>query len=96
MTSKSYAFDPEATQAMVLAFDGICASLRVPFDSISERRALAARVIELARSGERDPVVIYGSILRERLPNVARQMGEVTGWRAAQAKAGAAATMQVL
>jgi hypothetical protein len=26
----------------------------------------------LARSGERDPVVIYGSILRERLPKVAR------------------------
>jgi hypothetical protein len=72
VTSRSYAFDSEATQAMVLAFDGICASLRVPLDSISDRRAIAARVIELARSGERDPVVIYGSILRERLPKVAR------------------------
>jgi hypothetical protein len=72
VTSRSYAFDSEATQAMCLAFDGICASLRVPLDSISDRRAIAARVIELARSGERDPVVIYGSILRERLPKVAR------------------------
>jgi len=57
---------------MILAFDGICASLRVPRDAISDRRAIAARVIDLARGGERDPVAIYGSILRERLPIVAR------------------------
>jgi len=57
---------------MILAFDGICASLRLPRDAMSERRAVAARVIDLARSGERDPAVIYGSILHERLPKVAR------------------------
>jgi hypothetical protein len=57
---------------MALAFDGICASLRVPFDAISDRREIAARVIELAQSGERDPAVIYGSVLRERLPKGAR------------------------
>ena len=72
MTSRSYAFDSEATHAMTLAFDAVCASLRVPYDAISDRRAIAARVIELARNGERDPVVIYGCILRERMPKVAR------------------------
>ena len=72
MISRSYAFDSEVTHAMILAFDGICASLRVPRDAISDRRAIAARVIDLARGGERDPVAIYGSILRERLPIVAR------------------------
>ena len=72
MTSRSYAFDSQVTHAMILAFDGICASLRVPRDAMSDRRAIATRVIELARSGERDPVVIYGSILRERLPEIAR------------------------
>jgi hypothetical protein len=75
MTGRSYAFDSEVTHAMVLAFDGICASLRVPFDAMSDRRAIAARVIELARGGERDPVAIYGSILRERMPKVARTAG---------------------
>src|SRR5438552_7214564 len=36
MTSRNYAFDSETTHAMVLAFDGICASLRVSLDAISE------------------------------------------------------------
>jgi len=59
-------FDPDATHAMGLAFDGICESLRVRSDAVQDRRTIAARIIELAKSGELDPVAIYGRIINER------------------------------
>jgi hypothetical protein len=59
-------FDPDATHAMGLAFDGICESLRVGSDAVQDRQTIAARVIELAKSGELDPVAIYGRVINER------------------------------
>jgi hypothetical protein len=58
-------FEPDATRAMALAFDGICGSLHVPSDARERRLMIAERVIELARDGEVDPAILYGRILRE-------------------------------
>jgi hypothetical protein len=65
-TTMSNTFDPDATHAMGLAFDGICESLRVRSDAVQDRQTIAVRVIELAKSGELDPVAIYGRVVNER------------------------------
>ncbi len=65
-------FDPDATHAMGLAFDEICESLRVGSDAVGDRQTIAARVIELAKSGELDPVAIYGRVVSERKLRQAR------------------------
>ena len=61
----SNVFEPDATRAMALAFDGICGSLHVPTDARERRLMIAERVIELARDGELDPGNLYRQILRE-------------------------------
>jgi hypothetical protein len=48
------AFDDEAITVMGEAFDAACALLAGP--SYSIREAIADRIIEAARNGERDPV----------------------------------------
>ncbi len=65
-------FEPDATRAMALAFDGICGSLHVPRDAREYRQLIATRVIEVARDGELDPAMIYGRILRECMWDRAR------------------------
>ena len=54
-------FEPEATQAMSVAFDEVCQALKLNGDARA-REAIAVRIIELARRGERDP-----NRLRERV-----------------------------
>jgi hypothetical protein len=68
----SNTFDSDATHAMGLAFDGICESLRVRSDAVHDRQTIAVRVIELAKSGELDPVAIYGRVVNERKLRQAR------------------------
>jgi hypothetical protein len=58
------AFEPSDIQAMSLAYEGICDALHVNGD-ISVREAIAARVIELARRGERCPTVLRDRVLAE-------------------------------
>jgi hypothetical protein len=57
------AFDPEATRAMSVAFDGAWQSLRetghiatAPFNAEATRARLAKVILEQARNGERDPL----------------------------------------
>lgn len=47
------AFGPEATHAMSVAFDEVCQALKVG-DDTRAGEAIAVRIIELARCGERD------------------------------------------
>jgi hypothetical protein len=56
------AFDPEATHAMSVAFEKACRILKL--DDAHAREAVAARIIELARSGERDPERLCENALR--------------------------------
>jgi hypothetical protein len=57
-------FEPEAIDAMSAAFDQICTTLELR-DAPREREAIAIRIIELARRGERDPNRLCERVLRE-------------------------------
>lgn len=49
------AFGPDATQAMGVAFERACQTLRDGGQPDIAREVIAKRIIELARKGERDP-----------------------------------------
>lgn len=58
-------FEPEVTHAMSVAFDEACRALNLPDTATREREAIAARVVELAQRGERDPVRLRDRVLRD-------------------------------
>jgi hypothetical protein len=58
-------FEPEATQAMSVAFDAACRALKLSDDAAREREVVALRIIELARRGERDPARLSERVLRD-------------------------------
>jgi hypothetical protein len=58
-------FEPEVTQAMSAAFDDACRALNLTDSAAREREAVAVRIIELARRGERDPIRLSERVLRE-------------------------------
>jgi hypothetical protein len=58
-------FEPEATRAMSSAFDELCRALNLADGDTRGREAVAVRVIELARRGERDPKALRQRVLRE-------------------------------
>jgi len=57
------AFDDAATLAMGEAFDRTCRSLRIIGCTVSVRETIAARIIEAAKNGERDPARLYEQAL---------------------------------
>lgn len=58
-------FDPEATRALALAFDQVCAALDVPPMADRDRQVIAARIVDLGREGILDPQVLRDRVLRE-------------------------------
>jgi hypothetical protein len=58
-------FEPEATQAMSIAFEDACRELKISEAAAREREAIAVRIIELARRGELDPARLRERVLRE-------------------------------
>jgi hypothetical protein len=62
--SDQSAFDPEATHAMSLAFDEVCQALKVGGDARA-REAIAVRIIELARCGERNSERLRDRLLKD-------------------------------
>jgi hypothetical protein len=62
---KQSVFDPEMIEAMSKAFDDACRALKLTDDDAREREAVAVRIIELARRGERDPVRLRERALRD-------------------------------
>jgi hypothetical protein len=59
------AFEPEATRAMGIAFDEVCRALFVPADAKTIREAIAEKIIEHARSVERDPDRLRDLVLKQ-------------------------------
>jgi hypothetical protein len=59
------AFDPEVTHAMGVAFDDVCRALFVPDNAKAVRQAIAEKVIEHVRRGERDPDRLRDAVLRQ-------------------------------
>jgi hypothetical protein len=58
------AFDPDALRVMSTAMEEVCRKLQVNGDQRA-REAMAVRIIELARRGERDPERLSDQVLRE-------------------------------
>jgi len=62
---KEGAFDPEVISAMASAFDDMCKALDAGGRSDLTKEAIAAKIIDLARAGETDSVVLYEMALSE-------------------------------
>jgi hypothetical protein len=58
------AFDPADLKAMSIAFDGMCAALKLNQDARA-RETVAARIIELASRGEHSPTKLRDRLLQE-------------------------------
>lgn len=58
------AFEPKDIEAMSLAYEEVCNALHINGDA-GARETIAARVIELARRGERRPTALRDRVLAE-------------------------------
>jgi hypothetical protein len=57
-------FSPDDIQAMSMALDDVCKALRLD-DDATAKEAVAIRIIELARRGERSPTKLRDRVLAE-------------------------------
>jgi hypothetical protein len=53
-------FDPAATEAMGRAFDVVCKA-----KPKASRQLIANRIIDLAKTGERDPIKLSAQVIKE-------------------------------
>ena len=58
-------FDPETATVLAKTVDDVCERLYIDGDAQDLREAVAARIVNIARSGERDPVRIRNKIMQE-------------------------------
>jgi hypothetical protein len=58
-------FEPEDIQAMSLALQEVCEVLEIQPGATREREAIAVRIIELCRRGERRPARLAERVLKE-------------------------------
>ena len=59
------AFDPEAILTMSIAFELVCADLRVFEDDERDREIIAKQIISLARQGIICPAVLHHRVLAD-------------------------------
>ncbi len=62
---KEAVFDPEINSIMSTAFEDVCKTLDVSGRSDVTKEMIATRIIQLARSGEADPIVLRKKVLSE-------------------------------
>ena len=60
-----YVFEPEATEAMSAAYDQACEALKLSDQAVRERESVAVRIVEWARRGVRDPILLRDQVLRD-------------------------------
>ena len=58
-------FEPEDIQVMSRAFEEVCSVLRIAPTAAREREAVAVRIVELARRGEREYHRLVERVLSE-------------------------------
>ena len=63
-TTQDDAFGPKDLEAMSQAYEDVCTALHINGDAAA-REAIAVRVIELARRGERCPTVMRDQVISE-------------------------------
>ena len=62
---KEIAFGPEVISVMGTAFEDVCKALEVSGRSDVSKELIATKIIQLARGGETDPVVLREMVLSE-------------------------------
>jgi hypothetical protein len=62
---KEGAFGPEAIDAMAAAFSDLCKTLDAAGRADLSKEVVASKIIELARAGETDPVVLREMAMSE-------------------------------
>ncbi len=62
---KDGAFGPEVISAMGAAFEDVCKAIDVSGGSDISKETIATKIIELARGGEADPIVLREMALSE-------------------------------
>lgn len=58
-------FDHDTIRVMALAFEAVCIALHIGNSADDVRQAIATKVIDLARNGERHPDVLCELALKE-------------------------------
>jgi hypothetical protein len=58
-------FDPDDIEAMSLAFEEVCRALKIQPGATREKEAIAVRIIELCRRGERSAARLTERVLKE-------------------------------
>jgi hypothetical protein len=58
-------FEPDATHALAVAFDQVCAALDLAPTAARDREVIAVRIIDLARNGVLDPQALRDRVLLE-------------------------------
>jgi hypothetical protein len=66
MDLRDSVFEPHEIKAMSTALDEVCEALKLE-DNSSAKQVMAARIIDLARCGERSPTRLRETVLREAL-----------------------------
>jgi hypothetical protein len=69
-------FSPEDTRAMGIAFEKACKSLNLTDKSDPQIEIIAAKIIELAQDGERDPARLGAELLAAYKPPAGRSHGK--------------------
>lgn len=58
-------FDPEDKRVLGIAFEMVCIALRIGDCDDGVKRAIAAKIIELAEAGERNPDILCEQALQD-------------------------------
>ena len=58
-------YDPETKRVLGVAFEMTCIALRAEDSDDSVKQAIAAKIIDLAKAGERNPDILCEQALRD-------------------------------
>jgi len=58
-------FEPETKRILGVAFEQVCIALRIGASDDDVKQAIANKVIELARAGERNPDILCERVLED-------------------------------
>lgn len=81
-------FDPDAINCMAQAYEATLAKLELQNTEDAAQRLLAKKIIEVAKSGERDPVRISERAMVRVEPAIRRSASARALWRLRQERAG--------
>ena len=72
-------FDPETTRVLGVAFEMVCIALRTEGADDFVKQAIAEKIINLAKVGERNPDILCEQALSDIRGGSCRRTGETSG-----------------